>query len=141
MFPTQARVFNSLAYNEATGQQDTKIILSHAGGFLPYAYVVMCAVLVAELISHGKEAAAQELVKFRKFYFETALTSGPMAIPSLLAFADHRRTLFGSVFPYAPRPAASKFNDMLEQASILIEAQKIAFNRGNAKRLLKRLAG
>jgi len=40
----------------------------------------------------------------RKFYFDTALTASPNALPSLLAFADPHRITYGSDFPYADPP-------------------------------------
>ena len=61
-----------------------RIILSHAGGFLPYA-----SLRFAELARvFNPDAASPDalLTSFRRFYFDTALASGP-ALPTLMAFA------------------------------------------------------
>ena len=114
-----------------------KIILSHAGGFLPFA--AMRFALLAESLSQYQQSAEDLIAKFKRFYFDTALSSGPHAFPSFLAFADHERILFGSDYPYAPEPVASKFNEILDNLSGLTDAQKVAFNRSNGSALFKRL--
>ena len=45
---------------------------------------------------------------FRKFYWDTALSASPAALPSLLAVADHSHITYGSDWPFAPE-AAVKF--------------------------------
>jgi hypothetical protein len=44
---------------------------------------------------------ADILRSFQRSYFDTALSSGSAAVPSLKAFAGSGRILFGSDFPYA----------------------------------------
>ncbi|UXX96055.1 hypothetical protein N7U49_37235 [Streptomyces sp. AD2-2] len=46
---------------------------------------------------------------FRGLYWDTALSSGPTALPTLLAFARPGHILFGSDWPYAPA-AASQYS-------------------------------
>ncbi|MGW4494967.1 amidohydrolase family protein [Streptomyces sp. NPDC004376] len=117
---------------------DTKIILSHAGGFVPYAVMRFCEIQPA---LHPEGPSTEELLaKFKLFYWDTALSSGPDAFPSFLAFADHERILFGSDFPYAPAPVAAAFNHLLDDHSGLTDEQKTAFDHGNARRILPRLA-
>ena len=45
---------------------------------------------------------ADILASFQRFYFDTALSSSPAALPSLKSFAKNGRILFGSDFPFAP---------------------------------------
>lgn len=127
-------VFNGVLDN----YPNVKIILSHAGGFVPFSVLRFCAAQSA--LDPEGPSTEQLRAKFRRFYFDTALSSGADAFPSLLAFADHERILFGSDFPYAPAPLAGKFTDVLDSRSGLTEAQKVAVNRGNAKKLFKRFA-
>jgi hypothetical protein len=54
----------------------TKIILSHAGGFVPYASHRMTAVLA---IMSGR-SPADVLDDFASFYFDTALSGSPAAL-------------------------------------------------------------
>jgi predicted TIM-barrel fold metal-dependent hydrolase len=46
--------------------------------------------------------SADILASFQRFYFDTALSSSPAALPSLKSFAKNGRILFGSDFPFAP---------------------------------------
>lgn len=115
-----------------------KIILSHAGGFVPYAVLRFCELQPA--LDPQGPTTEQLLATFKKFYWDTALSSGPAAFPSFLAFADHERILFGSDFPYAPEAVATKFTQILDEQTGLDHAQKFAINCGNAKRLFTRLA-
>lgn len=116
---------------------DAKIILAHAGGFVPYAVMRFCELQPA--LDPDGPTTEQLLAKFKLFYWDTALSSGPDAFPSFLAFADHERVLFGSDFPYAPAPVAAAFNHQLDTRSGLTDEQKIAFNHGNAKKIFSRL--
>lgn len=104
---------------------NVRYLLAHGGGFLPYA-----AYRMREVIS---------LDQIRSFWFDTALTSSPAALPSLLAVADPGRITFGSDWPYAPRSFVSSFTRSLE-AYPLHDAQRAAIDRGNAARLLPGLA-
>jgi aminocarboxymuconate-semialdehyde decarboxylase len=65
------------------------------------------------------------------------LSSGPYALPSFLEFADHQCILFGSDFPYAPAPVATKFTTILDTQAGLTATQKTALNNGNGAKLLK----
>ncbi|MEI5520325.1 amidohydrolase family protein [Streptomyces brasiliscabiei] len=46
---------------------------------------------------------------FRSFSFDTALSAGPAALPSLLAFARPGHVLFGNDWPFAPSTAGQYF--------------------------------
>src|SRR5712672_2237000 len=89
----------------------TRIILVHAGGFVPYA-----SHRFAELAHVFRPDAARPgdiLASFQRFYFDTALSSSPAALPSLQAFAENRRILFGTDFPFAPAAVAAYFTPNL----------------------------
>ncbi len=88
-----------------------KIILSHAGGYLPY-----CAKRFVESISTALDPSrtTEALVDdLQQFYFDTAL-SAPDALPSLFAFASPGHVLFGSDFPYAPVKAINNITECLD---------------------------
>lgn len=111
-----------------------KIILSHAGGFLPYAVSRFC-LLQAALDAQGPSADDLE-AKFRRFYFDTALSSSAYALPSFLAFADPAHILYGSDFPYAPAAVGAQFTRLLDAG---VGDQSAAINRDNAVALFPRL--
>ena len=108
-----------------------KVILSHAGGFLPY-----CAVRMS-MHASPKSSLEDGLRILRRFYFDTALASTKFAMPSLLAFADPTHITYGSDFPYAPSAIGSMFTKELEGYRA---ADHPSIDRGNAVQLFPRLA-
>jgi len=116
---------------------DVRFILSHAGGFLPYA-----ALRVAGGVPHFRadlSDPAKTLHALKRFYFDTALSTGS-AIPALLDFADGARILFGSDFPYAPPDVAAYFIAALDANPHLDAGQRMAISYRNALALFPRLA-
>jgi predicted TIM-barrel fold metal-dependent hydrolase len=116
--------------------RNIRFILSHAGGFVPYASHRMAVAIAAETNRTPLEA----LEDFQSFYFDTALSSSPAALPTLLAFARTDRVLFGSDWPFAPRQAAQYFASGLD-AHNLDHATRVAINHDNAARLFQGVAG
>jgi predicted TIM-barrel fold metal-dependent hydrolase len=112
---------------------ELRIILAHAGGFLPYASHRLMAALLAE----GGRAPGDLLADLRGFWFDTALSGSPAALPSLLAFAKPGHVLFGSDWPYAPAPAVSYFTGQLDAYAALDAAGHAAIDRGNAAGLFE----
>jgi 6-methylsalicylate decarboxylase len=115
-----------------------RIILAHAGGFLPYA-----SHRFAELARVFRPDAAKPediLASFQRFYFDTALSSGPAALPSLKAFAGSNRILFGSDFPYVSAGIVTSFTSKLDTYDDLTDDDRRAINHGNAWTLFPRLA-
>ncbi|MGW0710120.1 amidohydrolase family protein [Streptomyces sp. NPDC002643] len=111
-----------------------RFLLSHAGGFLPYASHRMAVAMASET---GR-SPLDILEDFRGFYFDTALSSSPAALPSLLAFARPGRVLFGSDWPFAPVAAGQYFANGLDDG--VAPDTLAAINRTNAETLFPRLA-
>ncbi|MER5507517.1 amidohydrolase family protein [Streptomyces sp. NPDC002766] len=114
-----------------------KVILSHAGGFLPYA---------AWRFTGGAQfnpgtTALGILADLQRFYFDTALSSTPAALPSLLAFAAPGHILYGSDFPFAPQESGLPLDSMLDGYEGFQPGRLDAINRGSAEVLFPRLAG
>jgi predicted TIM-barrel fold metal-dependent hydrolase len=114
-----------------------RVILSHAGGFLPFAAYRFAE--AAALVRPGGDAS-KYLAAFKRFYFDTALSSSAAALPSLMAFADGEHVLYGSDFPYAPAHLGASFTRQLDGYPELASGQHSAINHRNARRLFKRLA-
>lgn len=112
---------------------ELKIILSHAGGFIPYA-----AERIAHIVSpDGSNEAG--IARLRRFYFDTALSSSPYALPCLLSFADPTHITFGSDWPYASRKLSTHFRQLFDEFP-LTGIQRQALARGNAEKLFPRFA-
>ncbi|MGN9760038.1 amidohydrolase family protein [Streptomyces sp. SD31] len=112
-----------------------RFILSHAGGFVPYASHRMAVAIAADT---GR-SPLDVLDDLRAFYFDTALSSSPAALPTLLAFARPGHVLFGSDWPFAPTPAGQYFANGLDTG--VDPATLQAIDHGNAEALFRRLGG
>ena len=132
-FDTTRTALHMVAKGVVQRHPRMKVVLSHAGGFLPYAaYRFSGAAAFNEGITG--ESIMEDM---RTFYFDTALSSSPTELPSLLAFADPTHITFGSDYPFAP--SVRTYDDMLD-GSPLDDGMKAAINRGNAELLFPRLA-
>lgn len=103
-----------------------RFILAHAGGFVPYAAHRLA---ITAFNDTGRDLR-QILDDLAGFYFDTALSASPAALPSLLAFAKPGHVLYGSDWPFAPELAVAYFNTW---------ATDEAINHGNARELFPRL--
>lgn len=112
-----------------------KFILSHAGGFVPYASHRMAFAITADT---GR-SPTDTLDDFASFYFDTALSSSAAALPSLLAFAKPGHVTFGSDWPFAPVAAGKLFAAGLETYPGLDAGARTAIERTNALALFPRL--
>ncbi|MFE5814797.1 amidohydrolase family protein [Streptomyces sp. NPDC056479] len=112
-----------------------RFVLSHGGGFVPYASHRMAVAIASDL---GR-SPGDVLEDFRGFYFDTALSSSPAALPTLLAFARPGHILFGSDWPFAPAAAGQYFASGLDSG--VDPGTLTAVNRTNAEALFPRLAG
>lgn len=113
-----------------------RFILSHAGGFVPYAAHRMAITIAAD----ARRPLHEVLDDFRSFYFDLALSSSPAALPSLLAFARPDHILYGSDWPFAPAPAVSYFTAQLDKYEALSADQRTAINHTNARTLFERFS-
>ncbi|MEI6623484.1 MAG: amidohydrolase family protein [Actinomycetes bacterium] len=74
------------------------------------------------------------------FYFDTALSSSPAGLPSLLAFAKPGHVMYGTDWPFAPEMATAAFTGMLDSYEPLDQEAQAALNSGTAKQLFPRFA-
>ncbi|MFD3925515.1 amidohydrolase family protein [Streptomyces sp. NPDC058614] len=113
-----------------------RLILPHAGGFLPYA-----ADRFAVAARLDPDATPEGLLsELRRFYFDTAISAGSASLPSLLAFAQPGHVLYGSDFPMLPEDWGTGFETGLDDYPHWGPEELHAVNRGNAERLIPRLA-
>jgi 6-methylsalicylate decarboxylase len=112
-----------------------RFILSHAGGFVPYASHRMAMAITADTA----RSPADSIDDFSSFYFDTALSSSAAALPTLLAFAKPGHITFGSDWPFAPIAAAKLFAAGLETYPAIDAGTRSAIERTNALALFPRL--
>lgn len=100
--------------------QNVKIILSHAGGTLPYLALRAASMLphIPHASLNGSRVSAKSTEDFmedaRSFYFDTALSAAPLTLDLIKNFAKPGHVLFGSDFPYAPTPAIRQMNALTD---------------------------
>jgi predicted TIM-barrel fold metal-dependent hydrolase len=119
-----------------TRLRSIRVILSQAGGFLPYAAARFAKLMHAVNPNRTVEALTSDM---QAFYFDTALST-PTGLPSLLAFAPPGHILFGSDYPYAPAGISASFTAELDAYSGLTADQHKQISHSNAATLFPRLA-
>lgn len=121
-------ITSNMLRDHASGCQ---IILSHAGGDLPYL-IDRAAGLLAwapKEFAPGK-SKAEMLAEARKFYFDTALSSSLMhlnALTALLGEDGKSHILFGSDYPNAGVKSIEYFTRQLEDQKI-VDVEVLAAN-------------
>ncbi|KAJ0421525.1 hypothetical protein BJY00DRAFT_300906 [Aspergillus carlsbadensis] len=121
-----------------------KVILSHAGGTLPYLITRVTTPMRRApdfAVSYKMGTTHERAMRaFRSFYFDLALSAAPQVLDMLLKMVPREHILFGSDFPYAPVTAYPAFLEELEGYEMSKEVRN-AINFGNAMELFPRLAG
>ncbi|WP_433334919.1 amidohydrolase family protein [Spirillospora sp. CA-294931] len=136
MLDTTRAALNMIATGTLARFPNVSIILSHAGGFLPYA---AGRAQLAGRLGEGPRPADVERALAR-FYYDTAQPMSPYATPSLLNAAGAGRILFGSDYPAVPATELPTLVTALERDKTLTPADRLRIDRTNALHLLPRLA-
>ncbi|MDX3762983.1 MULTISPECIES: amidohydrolase family protein [Streptomyces] len=76
----------------------------------------------------------------RSFWFDTALSGGPSALPSLLVFVRPDQVLFGTDWPFAPEIAVAVFTGEYDHYVGPGTSSHHAIDRNNAHALFPRLS-
>ena len=131
------RTIASLVFS-GTAQRcpDVNFIFSHAGGTLS----ALTERFLVQMMRppYAKPGFTQErvLAELRRFYYDTAQSSNPVAMASLTKFIPIAQIVYGTDYPY--RSAAEHTKGLAE---IFSGADLRAIERENALRILPRLRG
>lgn len=109
-----------------------KIILSHAGGTLPYIASRVAVMLPDYGLS--SQSAEEFLHDAKSLYYDLALSGNEHTLRLLTNFAKSTHILFGSDFPYAPTPTIITHTKCLNSNELSRE-QKHQIYRDNALEL------
>ncbi len=137
VFDTTRTALNLVLNGVMDRYRNVRVILSHGGGFLPYAAYRFSG-LTSTVVAPARKA--EDILRdLKRFYFDTALSASPSALPALLAFAEPGHVLYGSDWPFAPQDAGTYYNHYLETYPDYVPGQADAINRHNAEALYPRL--
>jgi predicted TIM-barrel fold metal-dependent hydrolase len=99
-----------------------KVILSHAGGTLPYlANRVAVLPEVTDVLDKTRDDILAEIAWF---YYDVPLSSAEETIRLLLHYTTPDHLLYGTDYPYAPAKVVTRFAEMLDRADLTDEAHK-----------------
>ncbi len=102
LLDTTRAAMNMIRHGITTRFPNLKIILPHGGGFIPFHAYRMSDQVVAPIAGEPLEdRTARGMAELRKFYIDVTSAATPTALPSILAFADPDRIIYGTDFPHA----------------------------------------
>lgn len=133
LLDTTRAAINLITSGTLERHPDMAVVLSHAGGFLPYAASRIGT--AAALMAGVDEATVRKGI--RHFHYDLAL-SVPSALPCLLDAADSGRILYGTDWSGVPASVVEQSTRALDEA--VDDSTRRAINRDNALVLLPGLA-
>jgi 6-methylsalicylate decarboxylase len=119
----------------ASTAQNCKIILSHAGGTLPYL-IYRVAAMIPHTRWHINKSREQIVDEASRFYFDTAISANEITFASLFKLARKGHVLFGSDFPNAPKEGIEWFTGEFDNYAKGLEKEgRRELESGNAEKL------
>lgn len=112
-FDTTRATANLLFSGTLDRHPDLKLILSHAGGTVPY--LAKRLTYASTIASDLKDRQPEDLLgSLRRLYYDTAMSANPATLAGLTALIDDTHILFGSDFPYMPESTTAETVSGLE---------------------------
>jgi predicted TIM-barrel fold metal-dependent hydrolase len=136
---TTRAVANLLFSGTLDRYPDLSMILSHAGGAVPYLARRMTHAATITPALRGK-APVDLLGSLRRLYYDVALSATPEQLACLCTVVGPERILFGSDFPFMPREHTMENAAGLRQFEGVTETQRNWIGRGGALRLFPSMA-
>jgi predicted TIM-barrel fold metal-dependent hydrolase len=130
-----SRTIASLVFSGTAARcPDMKLIFSHGGGTMPFLAerFIRLPLINTSLAARVPNGVEPEL---KRFYYDTAQASHPMALASLLKLVSVSQVVFGTDFPY--RTAGDHVKGLTGYGFSPADLQ--AIDRDNAVRLMPRL--
>lgn len=124
--------------NRLRSLANVKIILSHAGGTLPYL-AKRAALVGAHDLGLSTKSGEEILEEIGSFYFDLALSSSKPTLDMLLQYTKPDHIMYGSDYPYAPPRGITGFAQQLDEAGLDPQLEH-DINWANAVKLFPRFA-
>jgi predicted TIM-barrel fold metal-dependent hydrolase len=138
VFDTTRAAVNLVLSGTLERHPDLALILSHAGGAVPYVAGRIALADQNPLVSRNIPKGT--IAYLKRLYYDTALSATEYALPCLRRLADPDRILFGSDFPFAPKHLTAETIRGLERHGGFDGPTRRAIERDNAARLFPRFS-
>lgn len=139
MFDTTRAVANLVYSGSMERYPDVSIILSHAGGAVPYlAWRLWTGEFTVPNL--GDVTPGGVLESLKRFYYDTAMAANPGTFGSLTELVDVSHIVFGTDYPYMPDYAIGEFVRQIQEYPKFDAAARSAIQHGNAIKLFPRIS-
>jgi 6-methylsalicylate decarboxylase len=136
-FETTRAVANLLYSGVLDRHPGLRLILSHAGGTIPYlAKRLTYAATIAPAVAAREPADL--LGSLQRLYYDTAMSANEHTLAGLTSLVPLSHVLFGTDYPFMPETTTAETVDGL--STFFEESLLLGIERGNALRLLPDLA-
>jgi predicted TIM-barrel fold metal-dependent hydrolase len=137
-FDTTRMVANLLYRGTLDRHPELRVILSHAGGAVPFlAKRLTYGPTITGALAGGPPRDA--IASLERLYYDTAMSASQYALPSLRALVDPSHILLGTDYPFMPEDTTVETLAGLEAFDGFDGADRAAIARDNALGLLPRL--
>lgn len=113
MFETARAVTNLILSGTLSRFRKMKVIVPHAGGTMPV--LADRVALVSGIIPGMNKDGADVLETLGRLYYDLAGAPVPRLLPALLTFADPRKLLYGSDWPFTPESKVAMLRSELDE--------------------------
>lgn len=137
LFDTTRTITNLILYRTLKRYPDVKIVVPHAGAFLPLLADRLWA-FTAYLPPQDNEIP-DVFGELRCLYYDVAGFCVPRQLGVLLGITGTDHLLYGSDFPYTPQFGCELLADALEKTDLLTADDRRAMYRNTALKLFPRL--
>lgn len=138
LFDTTRTVVNMIINGTFKRYRNIKIVIPHAGAFLPLLVDRLDPFFKAIPVGERK-IRTDVYAELRRLYYDVAGFCVPRQLDTLLQIADPRHLLYGSDYPYTPTVGCMSLAGMLNDTNLLTEKQRQAIFYDNARALFPRL--
>jgi 6-methylsalicylate decarboxylase len=135
-FDTTRTVVNMLLKGTMKRFPDVKIIVPHAGAFLP---ILADRIHIATQVLKIAEDGIDVYESLRSLYYDVAGICLPRQLAALLPLVEGDHLVYGSDYPYTPTGGCIYLADALDKTTVLTDEQRRAIYCDNALKLFPRL--
>jgi len=139
LFETTRTVIDLILSGALDRYPNLRIIVPHAGATIP-ALADRVASMIPLLGLGDTMDAARLFLHLKRLYYDLAGQPTPRMLPALLTLADPEKLLYGSDYPFTPRPFVGRLASLLRAAPQFDESARTRIAHGNALRLFPRFA-